>query len=392
MDSIIDAAEQETSNETEENSLSVNAESSSGDGISEEELGELVDDLNTQITVVGCGGGGSNTLSRMIEEGIEGADLVAMNTDAQHLHEEVDAETKMLIGKKETGGRGAGGVREVGEASALEDENEIRSVLSGSDMVFITAGMGGGTGTGSAPVVAKIANDIGALTISVVTLPFSAEADDRHETARAGLAKLRDKSDTVITIPNDRVLETAGDLPLSQAFKVCDSVLMHSVKGITEMITTSGMINLDFADVESVMEEGGVAMIGFGESDTSNRANNSLRKAISSELLDVDISHADSVLVNVTGGTEMTVNEAEGIIEQLHDLVGSDTRIIWGAGEDEKLDGTIRTMIVVTGVTSDQIHGSQSQVKNTAESGTSSTNTNKQTNNSTETDIDFICE
>jgi len=392
MESIINDVEQEE-DEPEENNLSSSTGNfESEEGISDEELADFVDELDTQIKVVGCGGGGSNTVSRILEEGIEGAELIAMNTDAQHLHEEAEAETKMLIGKKETGGRGAGGVREVGEASALEDEETIRSSLSGADMVFITAGMGGGTGTGSAPVVAKIANDIGALTISVVTLPFSAEAEDRHGTARAGLAKLQNESDTVITIPNDRVLETAGDLPLSEAFKVCDSVLMHSVKGIAEMITTSGMINLDFADVQSVMDGGGVAMIGFGESDTSNRAKNSLREAISSDLLDVDVSDADSVLVNVTGGPEMTVNEAEGIIEELYDLVGSDTRIIWGAGEEAELEGTVRTMIVVTGVTSKQILGTNSPTDGLTESEEVDNTDEVIDTDNEETDIDFVCE
>lgn len=330
-------------------------------GQTDEELAEIVDSLSTSITVVGCGGGGCNTVNRMHDEGIDGCDLIALNTDAQHLMN-IEADNKLLIGKNKTKGRGAGSLPKVGEESARENEQEIREIVDGEDMVFVTAGMGGGTGTGAAPVVAKEAKDAGALTISVVTLPFSTEGEVRWTNAEAGLERLRQVSDTVITIPNDKLLETVGDLPTREAFKVCDEVLMRSVKGITQLITTNGLVNLDFSDVQTIMENGGVAMIGLGESKSTDRSEDVVKSAVSSPLLDVDISSADSVLVNVTGGPEMAIEEAEGVVEHLHDRVDPAARIIWGTGVEEDLDDTIRALVVVTGVESDQILDENSSV------------------------------
>jgi cell division protein FtsZ len=324
--------------------------------LSDEELQDVLEDLQTDITVVGCGGAGGNTVNRMAEEGIKGANLVAANTDVQHLVD-VEADTKILIGEEKTGGRGAGSLPQVGEEAAIESQEDIYGAIEGSDMVFVTAGLGGGTGTGSAPVVAEAARESGALTIAIVTTPFTAEGEVRRTNAEAGLERLRDVADTVIVVPNDRLLDSVGKLPVRQAFKVSDEVLMRSVKGITELITKPGLVNLDFADVKTVMEKGGVAMIGLGESDSEQKAQDSVRSALRSPLLDVDISGANSALVNVTGGTDMAIEEAEGVVEEIYDRIDPDARIIWGTSIDEELDGTMRTMIVVTGVESPQIYG-----------------------------------
>lgn len=324
----------------------------------DEELRGVLEDLKTKITVVGCGGAGCNTLNRMVDEGIDGAELIATNTDVRHLID-IEANEKMLIGQKLTEGRGAGSRPQVGEEAALESQQEIQDAVQGSDMVFVTAGMGGGTGTGSAPVVAQAAKDAGALTISIVTLPFSSEGEIRRQNAEAGVERLREISDTLIVVPNDKLLETVGDLPLDQAFQVADEVLMRSVKGITELITQPGLVNLDFADVSTVMEQGGVAMIGLGEARGESRAKDSVMKALRSPVLDVDIEGASSVLVNVTGGPDMSVDEAEGVVEELHQRVDPDARIIWGASVSDELEDEIRTMLVVTGAKSDQIYSAR---------------------------------
>jgi cell division protein FtsZ len=362
MDSIVDDAIDEAEREAGGRAVdgangasATDADPRTGE-MSDDELRDVLQDLETDITVVGCGGAGGNTVNRMAEEGIEGANLVAANTDVQHLVD-VEADTKILIGEDRTGGRGAGSVPQVGEEAALESQEDIHESIDGSDMVFVTAGLGGGTGTGSAPVVAQAAREAGALTIAVVTTPFTAEGEVRRTNAEAGLERLRDVADTVIVVPNDRLLESVGKLPVRQAFKVADEVLMRSVKGITELITKPGLVNLDFADVQTVMERGGVAMIGLGESDSESKAQDSVRSALRSPLLDVDISGANSALVNVTGGTDMAIEEAEGVVEQIYDRIDPDARIIWGTSIDEDLEGTMRTMIVVTGVESPQIYG-----------------------------------
>ena len=224
-------------------------------------------------------------------------------------------------------------------------------------MVFITAGLGGGTGTGCAPVVARAAHEEGALTIAIVTLPFSSEGAIRMENAEAGLERLRDIADTVIVVPNDRLIEVVPKLPLYAAFKVADEVLMRAVKGITELITVPGLVNLDFADIRAVMEKGGVAMIGMGESEAQDKSADSVRKAIRSPLLDIDISCATSALVNVTGGPDMTMAEAEGVVEEVYALIDPDARIIWGAQIDPTMQNTVRTLLILTGVRSPQIYG-----------------------------------
>ncbi len=362
MDSIIDdaieEAEEERDEVSEEPTESTPTEEPSTSGtMSDEELAEVVEDLETKITVVGCGGAGGNTVTRMTEEGIHGAKLVAANTDAQHLADEVEADTKILIGKKRTGGRGAGSVPKIGEEAAQENIEDIQQSIDGSDMVFVTAGLGGGTGTGAAPVVAQAAQDSGALTISIVTIPFTAEGERRRANADAGLERLRSVSDTVIVVPNDRLLDYAPSMPLQDAFKICDRVLMRSVKGMTELITKPGLVNVDFADVRTIMENGGVAMIGLGESDSENKAQDSIRSALRSPLLDVEFDGANSALVNVVGGPDMSIEEAEGVVEEIYDRIDPDARIIWGASVNQEFEGKMETMIVVTGVESPQIYG-----------------------------------
>jgi len=363
MDSLVQDAIEEAEEEpqaTPEVSPNAGGGAPTSGQMSNEELLDVLEDLQTNITVVGCGGAGSNTVNRMFEEGIHGASLVAANTDVQHLVD-VEADTKILIGQEKTRGRGAGSLPQVGEEAALESQQDIGDAIAGSDMVFVTAGLGGGTGTGSAPVVAKAAREIGALTISIVTTPFTAEGEVRRNNAEAGLERLRDVSDTVIVVPNDRLLDSVGKLPVRQAFKVSDEVLMRSVKGITELITKPGLVNLDFADVRTVMEKGGVAMIGLGESDSESKAVDSVKSALRSPLLDVDIGEANSALVNVTGGPDMSIEEAEGVVEEIYDRIDPDARIIWGTSVDDGLDGEMRTMVVVTGVSSPQIYGQNAE-------------------------------
>ncbi|WP_292484964.1 cell division protein FtsZ [Methanohalobium sp.] len=350
MDSIVEeamarSAQEERTNPNNPEENDVNAE-----------LEEMLNQLQTNIKVIGCGGGGSNSIARMLDEGIQGAELLALNTDAQHLLN-TNADNKILIGKKKTKGLGAGSLPQIGEDAALESVEELNQTVQGSDMVFITAGLGGGTGTGSAPVVAEAARDAGALTIAVVSLPFGVEGEVRRTNAEAGLERLRDVADTVIVVPNDKLLEVVPRLPLQAAFKVSDEVLMRAVKGITELITKPGLVNLDFADVRTVMQNGGVAMIGLGESDDENKGVESVQKALRSPLLDLDISGATSALVNVVGGQDMTVSEAESVVQEVHNRIDPSARLIWGAQVDPELEQTVRTMIVVTGVKSPQIYG-----------------------------------
>ena len=334
----------------------------------DDEFDEILNSLKTKISVVGCGGGGSNTVARIFEEGIEGAEIFALNTDAQHLSMlRGRVGKRILIGRQTTKGLGAGAIPQRGEEAAIESEDQIRQALSGSNMVFVTAGLGGGTGTGSAPVVAKVAKELGALTIAVVTLPFTSESATRMENAEIGLERLRAVADTVIVIPNDRIIEIVPRLPLAQAFKVSDEVLMRAVKGITELITLPGLVNLDFADVRTVMEQGGIAMIGVGESDSEDKASDSIKKALRSPLLDVDITGATAALINVIGGPDMTMAEAEGVVQEVYHKIDPSARIIWGVQLDPEMQGKMRTMIIVTGVQSPQIYGKQEQTNTTVQ-------------------------
>ncbi len=327
----------------------------------DEELRKLVESLQVNIKIVGCGGGGSNTINRLFHEGITGAELIAINTDAKHLLT-IKAQKKILIGKKLTRGLGAGAIPEVGEKAAQENEDEIREVLKGANIVFVTAGMGGGTGTGSAYYVAKLAKEEGALVMAVVTLPFKAEGIQRMENAKKGLEKLRRVCDTTIVIPNDRLLEIVPRMPLDAAFKVADAILMQSIKGLTEIITKPGLVNLDYNDVRTIMEGAGMAIIGIGESDApSNRVEEAMNEALTSPLLgDVDISEGKGALIRVVGGPDMTVSEAEKAAKMVSEKINKNARIIWGCSVEPELERTIRVLLVVTGVKSAHIMGSES--------------------------------
>ncbi len=325
------------------------------------ELEELLAQKKTAIKVIGVGGAGCNTITRMSEVGIKGAELVVVNTDAQDLLCSI-ADKKMLIGKELTAGLGAGADPTVGREAARESEQDVKQLVQGSDMVFVTCGLGGGTGTGAAPVISEIARKSGALTVGIVTLPFHIEGKSRMDNAMEGLEELEDNVDTLIVIPNDKLLEIAPDLPLHMAFKVADEILTNAVKGIAELVTKPGLINLDFADIRAVMQEGGVAMIGVGESDTENRAIEAVEKAINNPLLDVDISGATGALINVIGGSSMTLDESREVVETISARLDPDAKIIWGAQVSPDLHDTIRAMLVVTGVQSPQIFGKEKTI------------------------------
>jgi cell division protein FtsZ len=320
------------------------------------ELEALLYKQRAAIKVIGCGGGGNNTIERITEVGIEGAESIAINTDAQDLLY-TTADKKILIGRELTGGLGAGSIPKIGEEATRESEHEVKQALQGADMVFITCGLGGGTGTGSAPVVAEIAKKLGALTVGIVTMPFTMEGKRRYENALIGLEKLEQNVDTLIVIPNDKLLDLAPDLPLHTAFKVADEILTNAVKGIAELVTKAGLVNLDFADIRAVMGNGGVALIGVGESDSENRATEAVEKAINNPLLSVDIAGANGALINVAGGPDMTLEEARKIVETVSEKLDPDARVIWGAQISEDLKNIVRTMLIVTGVKSTQIFG-----------------------------------
>ncbi len=322
----------------------------------DDELKKMLDKRLAEIKVVGAGGAGNNTLARLAEIGIEGADLVAINTDAQDLLY-TDADEKILLGKEVTEGLGAGADPTKGEAAAKENRDDIKDHLENADMVFITCGLGGGTGTGSAPIVAEVSKKIGALTIAIVTLPFAMEGQQRQENAKHGLKKLESAVDTLIVIPNDKLLDIVPDVSIDVAFKVADEILVNAVKGITELVTKPGLINLDFADIKAVMGEGGLAMIGMGQSDTENRAEEAAMKALSNPLLDVDIDGADGALVNVVGGGDLTLKESQEVVNSVTSRLSPDAKIIWGAQMDKDLGDSLRVMLIVTGVKSPQIFG-----------------------------------
>lgn len=326
----------------------------------DEDLRGIIEQSRAKIFVIGSGGAGNNTISRLTEIGIEGAQTLAINTDAQDLFYS-ESNHKLLIGRQTCGGLGAGGVPEVGEECAEESEDDIRNKLDGADMVFVTCGLGGGTGTGSAPVISKMAKKAGALTIAVATMPFSAEGLKRRENAEKGLEKLQSAADTVIVIPNDKLLEVAPNLPLNKAFMVADELLGRAVKGITELITRPGLVSLDFADIRSIMKGSGMAMIGMGESESGDRALESVHEALNSPLLDLDISNAKGALINISGSSDLTLQEAEKIVQIVADELDADANIIWGAQIQEDLQNVIRTTIVVAGVKSPHIFGTPAE-------------------------------
>ncbi len=334
------------------------------------ELEEMLSKMRTNIKILGIGGGGCNTVGRIFQEGIVGAELFAANTDAQHLLH-ITAPKKVLLGRRITKGLGAGALPQIGEEAAREAEEELRQIFQGADIVFVTCCLGGGTGTGGSGYVARVAKEMGALTIAVVTMPFRGEGKLRMESAEWGLERLRDAADTVITIPNDKLLDLVPRMSINLAFKFADEVLMRSIKGLTEIITKPGLVNLDFNDVKTIMKGGGVAMIGLGESKAmgENRAHESIEEAVNSPLLEVDVTTAHGVLINVTGGNDMTIAEAERVAEVVQSKVNPTARIIWGATVDPSLEHSLRVMLVATGVRSKQIVGRRDPAEERAKVG-----------------------
>ena len=301
------------------------------------------------IKVVGTGGGGSNAVNRMVEAGIKGCEFIAVNTDAQALLM-VEADQKIHIGASATRGLGAGADPEKGFEAAMESRDELKEALKGADMVFVTAGEGGGTGTGSAPVIAEIAQELRALTVGVVTRPFEFEGGRRKQQAQEGIDRLRDKVDTLIIIPNDRLLQVVEKrTSVVDAFRMADEILRQGVQGITDLITIPGLVNLDFADVRTIMTDAGSALMGIGEAEGENRAAEAARAAVSSPLLEASVAGATGILLNITGGPELglfEVNEAAEVVTGASDL---NANVIFGAVIDESLGNTVRVTVIATG-------------------------------------------
>jgi cell division protein FtsZ len=303
------------------------------------------------LKVLGLGGGGSNAVNRMIELGIDGVEFIAANTDMQALHRSLSP-IKVQLGPKFTRGLGAGGNPTVGEAAAEESEPEIRAALQGADMVFLTAGMGGGTGTGSIPVAARISRELGAVTIAIVTTPFSFERGRRQANARNGLSQLRPNTDTLITIPNERLLYIAPrDLPLEVAFQLADDVLRQAVQGITELITEPGLINVDFAHVRHIMKLGGGALMSIGHGQGDEKALKAVEQALHHPLLETaTLTNAAGILVNFTSGEDLTIFEVETAVNHLKDQAGSDVEIVMGVTRDDRLMDRAQVILIATGL------------------------------------------
>jgi cell division protein FtsZ len=305
---------------------------------------------NARMKVVGVGGGGGNAVNRMIDEHLEGVEFISVNTDAQALLAS-KSDVKIQIGKKLTRGLGAGARPEIGRQAIEENREEVGRTLTNADLVFITCGMGGGTGTGAAPVVAELAKEAGALTVGIVTKPFLFEGRKRMRQAEQGIADMRKNVDTMIVVPNERLLAVVGKgIPFQDALKKADEVLLHATQGISSLISVTGLVNVDFADVRTVMQAGGSALMGTGIGRGENRAIEAAQQAISSPLLDnVSISGATGVLVNITGGADLTLGEVHQINEIIHDAVGDDAEIIFGAVHEPAMQGEIRVTVIATG-------------------------------------------
>ena len=312
-------------------------------------MSNLVMDQVAKIKVAGVGGGGCNAVNRMIESGVQGVEFIVANTDLQVLNVS-KAETKLQIGKSITNGLGAGANPDVGREAALESKKEIEEALSGADMVFVTCGMGGGTGTGAAPIVAEIAQDLGALTVGIVTKPFRFEGKRRMEQAVLGIEELKKHVDTLIVIPNDRLREIIDkSTPMIDAFKEVDNVLHRGVQSISDLIAVSGLVNLDFADVKTVMAKRGSALIGIGLGVGENRAIEAAKQAVSSPLLETSIDGATDAIINVTGGTSLTLFEAEDAAEVVRQSSNTDINIIFGAVINENLNDEVIVTVIATG-------------------------------------------
>jgi cell division protein FtsZ len=334
------------------------------------ELEEANGVQSARMKVVGVGGGGGNAVNRMIEERLQGVEFISVNTDSQALGAS-KSDIKVQIGKKLTRGLGAGARPEIGRQAIEENRDEVLESLQGADLVFVTCGMGGGTGTGAAPVIAQLSRDIGALTVGIVTKPFLFEGRKRMKQADMGISEMRRNVDTMIVVPNERLLAVVGKgIPFQDALKKADEVLLHATQGISSLITNTGIINVDFADVRTIMQNGGAALMGTGVGKGENRAQEAAQQAISSPLLDnVSIAGATGVLINIIGGHDLTLGEATEISDIIHDAVGDDAEIIFGAATDPAMEGEVRVTVIATGfdraVTGEQpVARPQSQLTN----------------------------
>jgi len=310
------------------------------------------------IKVMGVGGAGNNMVGWLYNKGVKGAEIIACNTDQQHLNA-IDADRKFLTGKDVTRGLGCGGFPEKGAEAAKESLQEIKDCLKGSDMVFVCAGMGGGTGTGGAPVVAQVAKETGSIVIGTVTMPFKIERA-RVDKAEFGLQQLREVSDTVIVIDNNKLVKIAGNLPIQQAFAVANELVATMIKGIVETIAIPSLVNLDYADVKAIMTNGGVAAIGVGSSDTTNKVDEAVKGALQNPLLDINYKGATGALIHVIGGTDMTLDDISKVGDLVTDSLDSDANVIWGARVSDDMNGKLTVMTIITGVKSPWILGKQS--------------------------------
>jgi cell division protein FtsZ len=321
----------------------------------EQNKSENIETRQANIKVIGSGGAGNNMISWLYKKGVKGAEIIATNTDQQHLNI-TDADKKFLIGADVTRGLGCGGFPEKGAEAAQESLSEIKDCLKGADMVFVCAGMGGGTGTGSAPVVAQVAKDVGAIVIGTVTMPFKIERA-RVDKAEFGLQQLRQVSDTVIVIDNNRLVQIAGNLPIQQAFAVANELVSTMIKGIVETIAVPSLVNLDYADVKSIMTNGGVAAIGVGCSDTNSRVDEAVKGALNNPLLDISYEGATGALIHISGGPDMTLDDINNVGELVTESLDDDANVIWGARVSEDMKGKITVMTIITGVKSPWILG-----------------------------------
>ena len=312
-----------------------------------------------RIVIIGCGGAGNNTVNRLYNIGVDGAETIAINTDKQHL-QMIEADTKILVGKSLTNGLGAGGDPNMGERATEMAQGTIKEVLGDADLVFVTAGMGGGTGTGAAPVVSKIAKEQGAIVVGMVSTPFNVERA-RTVKAEEGLERLREEADSIIVLDNNRLLDYVPNLPIGKAFSVMDQIIAETVKGISETITQPSLINLDYADMTSIMNQGGVAVMLVGETQDKNKTEEVVKDAMNHPLLDVDYRGASGGLVHITGGPDLTLQEAEGIAQNITNRLEASANVIWGARIQEEYKGKVRVMAIMTGVQSAQVLGPTTQ-------------------------------
>ena len=324
-----------------------------------EQMAEAEGFGDPRIVVVGCGGAGNNTVNRLYNIGVDGADTIAINTDKQHL-KMIEADTKILVGKSLTRGLGAGGDPKMGERATEMAQGTMKDVLSDADLVFVTAGMGGGTGTGAAPVVSKLAKEQGAIVVGMVSTPFNVERA-RTVKAEEGLERLREEADSIIVLDNNRLLDYVPNLPIGKAFSVMDQIIAETVKGISETITQPSLINLDYADMTAIMNQGGVAVMLVGETQDKNKTEEVVKDAMNHPLLDVDYRGASGGLVHITGGPDLTLQEAEGIAQNITERLEASANVIWGARIEDEYKGKVRVMAIMTGVKSAQVLGPTAQ-------------------------------